>query len=134
MHFKQSMSVHYQAISHTDNLNLNLQFFFRSNNLHKIRSSQSAANNVTRTQSNRYRGVERTFRFIDGLSLIIRRFFFSPKKYFLFSWHRTLKSSKVDEYFQLINDGRQNYPFWILSFNWLKLKYQYVHHFLQQDV
>ena len=76
MRFKESMSVHYQAISHTDNLNLNLQFFIISNNLHKIRSSQSAANNVTRTQSNRYRGVERTFRFIDGLSVIIRRGFF----------------------------------------------------------
>ena len=34
--FEQSTSVHYQAISHTDNSNLKLQFFFRSINLHKI--------------------------------------------------------------------------------------------------
>ena len=62
MHFEQNTSVRYQAISHADSSNLNLQFFFRSNNLHKIikiskqtdhRSSESAANNVTRTHSNR---------------------------------------------------------------------------------
>ena len=36
MHFEQNTSVRYQAISHADSSNLNLQFFFRSNNLHKI--------------------------------------------------------------------------------------------------
>ena len=62
MHFEQNTSVCYRAISHADSSNLNLKFFFRSNNLHKIikiskktdhKSSDSAANNVTRTHSNR---------------------------------------------------------------------------------
>ena len=58
MHFEQNTSVRYQAISQVDSSNLDLQFFFGSNNLLKIikiskktdhRSSESAANNVTRT-------------------------------------------------------------------------------------
>ena len=32
------------------------------------------------------------------------------------------------------NDGRQHYPFQAVPFYWFKLKYQHVHHFLQQDV
>ena len=35
MHFK-SISIHYQAISHTDNSGLKCTVFFRSNSLHKI--------------------------------------------------------------------------------------------------
>ena len=34
----------------------------------------------------------------------------------------------------LTNDGRQHYPFKVVPFYWLNVKYQYVHHFLQQDV
>ena len=73
---------------------------FRSNNLCKVskktyhRSSQCAANNVTRTHSNRQRGAELTFRFTDGLFLVMRRFSFSSESHFLFSWHRTLKTQK----------------------------------------
>ena len=77
----------------------NLQFFFGSENLHKVKNwsqkSTERSKQVTRIHSDRYRGAERTFLFIDGLSFIIRRLYLSSKRYSLFAWHRTLKSSKV---------------------------------------
>ena len=35
---------------------------------------------------------------------------------------------------QLANDGKQHYPFYVVPFYWLKVKDQYVHHFLQHDI
>ena len=58
------MSSHYQAISHIDNQNV--QFI--------LRCSESAANNVTKTHSNRWREAERMFQFIDGLCITVTFF------------------------------------------------------------
>ena len=99
-HVEQIIFVHCQAISYADNKNL--QFFRSSKKLRKItKKLMTEVHRVQQTMSQKPiqkdREGERTFRFIDGLSLIIRRLSFSSKCYFLFSWHRTLKSSEVFE-------------------------------------
>ena len=49
------------------------------------RSPEGAANNVTKIHSNRERVAEGMLWFIDGLFLIVKKFSFCSKKYFLFS-------------------------------------------------
>ena len=73
-------------------------------------------------------------RVIDGLSRIIERLSFDSERYFLFSLHRTLNFQKKVNSCNLINNGRQHYTFLVVTFNWLKVKCQYVSHSLQPGV
>ena len=54
------MSIHYQAILHTDNSNVKLQFFFRSKNLHKI--SKKLITEVHRAQQTMWQELIQTDR------------------------------------------------------------------------
>ena len=84
------MSVHYQAFSHTDNSNLNLQFFF--SNLGKI--SKKLITEVQRAQQTMWQELIQTDRerpnvrsdsLMVSQSLIKGKLSFSSKRYFLFS-------------------------------------------------
>ena len=100
--------------------------FFRSKKLHKITKNLiTKFNQVQQTMWQKLIYTDRKglnmFQFIDNLSLIIKRFYFSSKGYFLLLWHRTINLEKWVNGYNLINNGTQHYSFLGTCLYWLKV-------------
>ena len=101
-------------------------FFFKSKKLGRV--TKKLIRKSTKCSQSRWRVEERMFRLIHDLFLIIKRFFsFLKVSLILVTQNSNILSN-------LRNDGRQHHTFCVVQFYWLKVKYQYIHHFLQEDV